>query len=99
MSFQRISIILVICLQVEPLVSFSLFLFTLSLHALLLEAKNLAVCSRQRIIGSCFMPPGDGSGAADLMNSLAPLLQHLAGALQQSGDPAPVQPQVLFLPL
>jgi len=44
------------------------------------------------------MAAGDGGGAADIMNSLAPLLQHIAGALQQSGDPTPVQQQVCFLP-
>ena len=51
------------------------------------------------------MDAGDGGGAgsgagngevADLMSSLAPLLQHFAGALQQSGAPTPLQQQVVF---
>lgn len=61
-------------------------------------AKHLALWSRQIVIGFCCMAPGDGVGAADLMNSLGPLLQHLAGALQQSGDPTPVQQQVISYP-
>lgn len=40
---------------------------------------------------------GSGNGeVSHLMNSLAPLLQHIAGALQQSGAPTPPQQQVLF---
>lgn len=39
---------------------------------------------------------GDGGGASDLLNSLGPLLQHLAGALQQPGDTTLLQQQVLF---
>lgn len=40
---------------------------------------------------------GIGSGeVAHLMSSLAPLLQHFAGALHQSGGPTPLQQQVLF---
>lgn len=51
------------------------------------------------------MASGEGGGAgsgtgngevAHLMSSLAPLLQHFAGALQQSGAPTPLQQQVLF---
>nr|XP_024403578.1 uncharacterized protein LOC112295797 isoform X6 [Physcomitrium patens] len=37
--------------------------------------------------------PGDGGGASDLLNSLGPLLQHLAGALQQPGDTTLLQQQ------
>lgn len=40
---------------------------------------------------------GSGNGdVSHLMNSLGPLLQHLAGALQQSGAPMAPQQQVLF---
>lgn len=52
------------------------------------------------------MASGEGGGAgsgtgngevAHFMSSLTPLLQHFAGALQQSEAPTPLQQQVLFL--
>ena len=58
----------------------------------------------KREFNMCSMATGEGGGAgsgggevAHLMGSLAPLFQHFAGALQQSGDPTPLQQQVLSL--
>lgn len=49
------------------------------------------------------MRSGEGGGvvsesgeSSQIVNSSSPLLQHITGALQQSGAPTPPQRQVLF---